>query len=232
MIRYYYTQLYLLSDANMTSYNEGTLLFQPMFFEFPNDGSVYNDVLNNIMLGSSLKLSVRADSVGQNLTTFYYPAGVWCNVFNSSEPCFNSTTGVNLTLRTKAYDFYVHLREGHIVPMQDATALNINTTAQLQQEYVDFHVLPSLSADETTWSANGLYYNDDGVVFNFTNNSNSYQISVNGKASDSSFTLNVLTITSAGAIAKTEYCSEINNNDFLGRVEIYNAFNLQLTNSY
>lgn len=102
-----------------------------MFFEYPNDAQVYSDVLNNVMLGSALKLSILADTVGVDSHTFYFPAGTWCNVFNSSEACFTSTTGVSTSLRTKAYDFYVHLREGHIIPMQDATTLNVNTTAQL-----------------------------------------------------------------------------------------------------
>lgn len=101
-----------------------------MFFEFPNDPSCYIEAQNNVMLGAALKLSIRSDNVGKDLTTFYFPPGLWCNVYNATELCKDTgTTGMSYQLRTKAYDFYVHLRGGYIVPMQDATHLNINTTA-------------------------------------------------------------------------------------------------------
>lgn len=76
---------------------EGTLLYQPMFFEFPEDQMAYYEIQNNIMLGSALKLSVRADALNVNSTTFYFPAGTWCSVSNASEPCFVTATGVNQT---------------------------------------------------------------------------------------------------------------------------------------
>lgn len=37
----------------------------------------------------------------------------------------------------------LHLREGFLVPMQDAKALKAMTTVDLQKAAVDFHVLPS-----------------------------------------------------------------------------------------
>lgn len=82
------------------------------------------------MIGSSFKLSVLSNLTGVNSTEFYFPEGTWCNVFNLSEPCFSST-GEYLELRSKAYDFYLHLRQGKIVPHQNATQLNINTTYDL-----------------------------------------------------------------------------------------------------
>ena len=47
----------------------------------------------------------------------------------------NLTQGTNLTLSTKANEFYLHLRENFIIPMQDGTnlakILKVNTTADL-----------------------------------------------------------------------------------------------------
>ena len=81
------------------------------------------------MLGGALKLSVLTNALNQNTTSFYFPAGIWCNVFVPTEPCMNLAEGESKDLQTKAGDFYVHLYESHIVPMQDATALGVTTTA-------------------------------------------------------------------------------------------------------
>jgi len=94
------------------------------------------------MLGDSLKLSMLSNETGKNATDFYFPAGTWCNVFDSSEKCWDSK-GETKTLRTKAYDSYVHIREGKIVPLQDAKMLNIKNTLNvklLQGEPVDLHI--------------------------------------------------------------------------------------------
>jgi hypothetical protein len=80
------------------------------------------------MLGKSLKLSVLSDKLDQNTTSFYYPADTWCNVFNPTENCW-TTLGESKVQKTKAYDFYLYLRSGQVLPIQDATANFINTTA-------------------------------------------------------------------------------------------------------
>ena len=91
--------------------------------------------------------------------------------------CFNST-GQSLMFDSKAYDAHVHLREGSIVPLQNTTELTFSTTADLQNKPVDFHILGKMtSADSpTNFRASGSYYNDDGEIFNETDNLNSYQI--------------------------------------------------------
>ena len=89
LVRYYYTQLYLVNQ------NGGTF-YKPVLYEFPDDVNTYTIPHQyNIMLGQSLKLSVLTDKLedDQGATTFYYPAGTWCNVFNTSEPCMTSATG-------------------------------------------------------------------------------------------------------------------------------------------
>lgn len=42
---------------------------------------------------------------------------------------------------SKAYDFGLHLREGYLIPYQNAKALKAMTTVDLQSQPVDFHIL-------------------------------------------------------------------------------------------
>lgn len=117
MIRYYYTQMSLISSGEMAT------LWRPAFFEFPNDKDAYLDQENNIMLGSSLKLSMVTNELGKDTYNFFFGSGRWCDVFNNKlgkDSCFDSNpggvSGTFKELSTKAYDFHVHLRAGHIIP--------------------------------------------------------------------------------------------------------------------
>ena len=114
------------------------------------------------MLGAALKLGINSDSLRQNETDFYFPPGIWCNVYVPSEPCKIFTDGTNVTLSSKAYDFYVHLRDGYIIPMQDATSLGVLSTTDLQQYPTDFHILGTPGALGMTWYAAGSFVNDLG----------------------------------------------------------------------
>lgn len=126
MIRYYYTQLAMLSE-------QGGAFYKPLFFEFPEEPEAYNDQTSNVMLGNALKLSVPAKS-DTDVADVYFPAGTWCDVFNKTQGtdgCKTYETGTKVSVRAWAWDFYLHLRAGHLVPMQDAKALNAMTTADL-----------------------------------------------------------------------------------------------------
>lgn len=52
LVNYYYTELSLISSE------EGGAFFRPLFFDFPQLHTAYEDPTNNVMLGSSLKLSI------------------------------------------------------------------------------------------------------------------------------------------------------------------------------
>ena len=84
LLRYYYTHMFLLHKSG------GGPFYKPLFFEYPNDNKTYAGQTNNVMLGSSLKLSVLSDKLGVNSTEFYYPEGTWCNIFEPNERCFSS----------------------------------------------------------------------------------------------------------------------------------------------
>jgi hypothetical protein len=72
-----------------------------------------------------------------------------------------TSTGQIINKRTEAFDFYLDLIAGHIIPMQNATALaNADattpqnfTTASLQKEKVDIHVLPLCGASGAACTA-------------------------------------------------------------------------------
>jgi alpha-glucosidase (family GH31 glycosyl hydrolase) len=89
LLRYLNTRLWrhsLWSD-------DGGTFFKPLFFEFPDDDGAYEDMSLNVMWGPSIKLSLQSDTDihGRNWN-FYYPKGVWCDIFNVTQPCLNMTT--------------------------------------------------------------------------------------------------------------------------------------------
>jgi alpha-glucosidase (family GH31 glycosyl hydrolase) len=54
LIKYYYTQMHAMSSDG----DNGSLMFQPLFFEFPNDLEAMKNLELNVMIGKSLKLSM------------------------------------------------------------------------------------------------------------------------------------------------------------------------------
>ena len=78
-----------MSLGNNTYYT----LYKPMFFEFPNDKLAFEDIANNVMIGSALKTSVNAKSLTANTTDFYFPAGTWCSLFTPVGSCIYSDAG-------------------------------------------------------------------------------------------------------------------------------------------
>lgn len=115
-VKHMYSSLLNLSE------NGGTF-HRPLFFEFDQDLTAYTASQElNVMLGSSLKLSINSNKLGRNTTEFYFPEGAWCSVLKGlgTQTCLNVPAGgQNVTLPSKAYDAYVHLRNASIVPMQN-----------------------------------------------------------------------------------------------------------------
>ena len=70
------------------------------------------------MLGSALKVSVNAKNLTQESTDFYFPAGTWCSLFGPTlGQCIPNTFGQTVTMSSKLNEYYVHMREGTVVPM-------------------------------------------------------------------------------------------------------------------
>lgn len=218
MVRYYYTQITML-------HLNGGAFYKPLFFEYPEDIEAYQDQELNIMLGSALKLSVQTKELGKDTTAFYFPADTWCDVFkrtSGEDSCKKYDTGQRVDLESKAYNFHVHLRAGHIIPLQNVQE-DVKTTVDLQNKPVDFHVHPK--CDDKTCTATGDYLNDDGLVLDLEKNQNQYQMSfsMNVASTDLSFSAKRL-------VSATNYKDgHVNKNDALGTVEIYNAKALGLS---
>ena len=69
------------------------------------------------MIGGGLKLGVLSNALNQNRTKFYYPYGVWCNIMDPfRDKCFLSK-GEYVEKDSRAYDFYLSIREGNVIPM-------------------------------------------------------------------------------------------------------------------
>jgi hypothetical protein len=117
------------------------------------------------MLGAALKLGIQSIATNVNSTDFYFPEGMWCDVFNTVDAATNCITspagGSTQSKSTLAYEFYLHLRGGQMAPFQDATALAVKTSQDLKKAPFDLHVLPVCDVDSCT--ATGRYLNDDGV---------------------------------------------------------------------
>ena len=113
LIRYYYTELFLVSTEGTGSF------FKPMFFEFPDDPRTFTDITINVMLGEALKLSINTLNTDKVTTDYYFPTGLWCSIMGTApETCFTSPSGgITKTFPSELNDYQVHLRQGYIVPL-------------------------------------------------------------------------------------------------------------------
>jgi lysosomal alpha-glucosidase len=160
LIRYIYTQMF-----HSSSY--GGVVFQPIFFQFPNDEVAYNNIDNQFMLGDSLLVSPILN-LNENDIEAYFPNANW-NEFPSGKNVtdFNASasSGVNVTLPGNFNTLNVHLRGGSILPYQNAT--NLTRTSQLFAEKTSLYINPDHNN-----SATGSVVFDDGISFNTISSKN------------------------------------------------------------
>ena len=119
-IKYYYSSFYDI-------YLQGGSFFKPLFYEYPLDKKSYDDIEVNILLGDAMKLSMETTNLDfiKNPTVsrdFYFPKGKWCRILPAlttpANDCFDSPgdeKGI-LNLPTGLEDYYIHLRNGYIMP--------------------------------------------------------------------------------------------------------------------
>lgn len=114
MIRYYYTQLSLMSQGSAGPF------YKPMYFEYPNDKNAYLETERNVMIGDALKLSVVSNAVGTEWANYYFPKGTWCDLLKDNladKSCdVVEDAGLTKNLSAGVADFHVHLRGGYIIP--------------------------------------------------------------------------------------------------------------------
>jgi len=113
LMRYYYTQMSQASYGNLTF----STVYKPLFFEFPDDDGAYADIANNVMIGPALKTAINAVNLSQEMTSFYFPKGTWCSLFELIGHCMYVDQSAYLELPSRINESFVHLREGYIVPL-------------------------------------------------------------------------------------------------------------------
>lgn len=164
LIRYYYSQFWKINE-------EGGSFFKPLFFDFGDDPEAYKVIEKNMLLGDHLKASVETTNLTKSDgVDFYFPTGTWCQIIpymvSNFRECINNTmnNGTNVTLRSHMEDYYVHLREGSILPIQNATEHKTQRTHDQLQQMTDMIILPkNVTYNEP--AANGVVYFDDGVSY-------------------------------------------------------------------
>jgi len=155
MIRYIYSQMFQSSVS-------GGVMFQPIFFQFPDDDGAYNFVDEHFMWGDALLVSPILTNSTDNITA-YFPNANW-NEFPSGKNFtdFNSTASAGQTYQLPGAfnNLNVHMRGGKIVPYQDAMGLDIFRTSHLQHVPTSIYINPDHNNN-----ANGFVVFDDGISF-------------------------------------------------------------------
>lgn len=170
------------------------------------------------------------------MTNFYFPKGTWCSLFAPNVgDCITATQSQNFSLSSRVNESYVHLREGYVVPMQDATAIGARTTKDLQSHPVDLHILGTYRVPGVmSWTADGDYINDDGLTTVLAGNVNQYHF----RATYTQTQGEVLTIQANNAMTASNYfdnttlCAAVNSADFLGTIYVYNALAFKKNDVY
>jgi len=231
LMRYWYTQMSAVSFGNQTY----TTAYKPLFFEFPEDQGTYEDIANNVMIGSALKTSINVKNLTQATTQFYFPKGTWCSLFAPIGNCITMNASQYVELPSRINESFVHLREGFIVPMQDAQGLGARTTKDLQNHPVDLHILGSVRVPGVpNWSADGDYINDDGETIVLDGNVNQYHFRATYSQSlGETITLQVnQAMYASNHLDNTTMCADVNQADLLGNIYIYNAKSLKKNDVY
>ena len=123
LMRYYYTQMYINSI-------EGGMFWKPLFIEFPEDSNTYDNLERNIMIGPALKLSPMIDEKDAKTQNFIFPEGIWCDIVSTKCTFYHSTT-TSQSLPTTPDAINLHLRMGHILPIQREATEKVMSSADL-----------------------------------------------------------------------------------------------------
>jgi alpha-glucosidase (family GH31 glycosyl hydrolase) len=104
LIRYYYTQFFLLSTTN------GGTFYKPVFFEYPNDPLAYQvEPSENVMLGSALKLSIKTKvsaNVSADTNAYFFSGENWCDILRPDTPChYGNGTSTMVSLPANISDY-------------------------------------------------------------------------------------------------------------------------------
>jgi lysosomal alpha-glucosidase len=156
ILRYLYSQFYL-SSIN------GGVVFQPLFFQFPNNTELINDesVLNEqIMIGPALHYApcLKETTESYNAT---FPRGIWSN-FPSGKPFlsysnFTNSSENKVTKMSGSYDVLnIFMRGGNIIPYQAALQNNVLRSSDLEKLPITLLISP----DQNGYAAGDIIYDN------------------------------------------------------------------------
>ena len=140
LLRYYYSQLYLVS------LNEKGSFFKPVMFEFPDDIYSYEKIESKIMIGEAILICAFFGNKEKD-KEFIFPNANF-NLYPSGESTINYSLEDNISLRKaklsgKLSDLHIFLRGGYILPMQDTFSKFILNTHYLKEEKLNLIINPN-----------------------------------------------------------------------------------------
>lgn len=123
-----------------------------MFFDYPEDQDLYMLNYNDFLIGDSLKVSIETSNLGTTRSQFYFPNGVWCSLWQFTEPCLEITGDTSYlhankqTLTSTADVSHVHAKAGSIVPTASLKNKDIiMNTVDARMKPTDLHIFPELN---------------------------------------------------------------------------------------
>ncbi|KAF0451682.1 glycoside hydrolase family 31 protein [Gigaspora margarita] len=146
LLPYYYTLFY-------ESHTYGSMVLRPLFIEYPHIKSALV-IDKQFMLGGGILVSPVLLPQKLEVKDAYIPPGIWYN-FYSHNVSFevHDNSGIYSDINAPLNEMPIHLRGGHIIPMQRPRM----TTAQTRK--TNYYLIIPLDENE---SANGTLYFDDG----------------------------------------------------------------------
>ena len=154
LLRYYYSQLFLIS------LNEKGSFFKPLMFEFPNDIYSYQDIESKIMIGEAILICAFFENEEDD-KDFILPNSNF-NLYPSGENILDYSSEDNFELRRKTLsgklsELHILIRGGYIIPMQNTFNKFILNSYYLRQEKINLIINP----DNLGNSKGVIFYDND-----------------------------------------------------------------------
>jgi alpha-glucosidase len=147
LLPYLYTQFHASSET-------GRAVWRPLFFDFPSDETA-SRIDRQILIGNAIMISPVLEPHTTSVHA-YFPVGRWFDWY-THEKILDTDNGVFEELNAPLDKIPVHVRGGHVVPLQ-APEMTIHKTSQ-----GPLSVLIALDSDDL---AHGTLYYDDGISVN------------------------------------------------------------------
>jgi alpha-glucosidase len=151
-IRLRYTLIPYIYSYERAVTTEGTGLVRPLFFDYPDDAQLRDDV-DAWMFGEGLLVAPIVDK-GQTTKDIYLPSGQWVDYFKGT--VYQGGQTIHYAVDSKNWsDIPLFIREGAIIPTQPA------------MDYVGEHPVTELTVDvfPADHATHFDYYDDDGDTY-------------------------------------------------------------------